>query len=338
MRYADILANQGWRNPNGGQPIDPVVTEFLRSGIDLYTIIDATNVYEYVKGLPGMDLYDLPCAAPPDPLLIVEWRQHNDRGVLLHAVANDTREHPFVIGDRVPDKTAKANGYRKLRPLDGSRRQHPPEMWLSDYLPNQLAWDNIRWTWTIDMFQEHNGTIFGPFACTCAALNEWGELIDVAYEAKIPSDDDMLQKTSIAPFSIFMHTLNFMQCANIQTEYIEPSEKLSRKHRKKGHIQKNLLGYHVLRIAAKGPATKTKSAKDGQSAGNLVAFHPVRGEFHHYGDCCPGRHAPKGLLFGKHTGRVWVPGHVRGNPDRGTITRDFEIKPIEEVPWEPTKS
>lgn len=330
MRYTDILFNQGWRHPISHRTIPAEAINFLKEEIALYTVIEATNVYEYLQGAPGEDLYELPCAAPPEPLLILEWRQRNGKGILLHAVANDAKEEPFIIGSKVPDKTPGANGYRKLRGGDDGNRGR--DMWLSDHLPNQLAWNRVRWTWMIDMFQEDSGSLYGAMSCTRAALNEWGELIDVTYESHIPANERELQALSLHPFAVFLHTLNFMQCANIQTEYIEPSEKLSHKHRKKGHIKDKLIGYHVLRIATKGPATKTRGSGNGRGDG-LVAFHPVRGEFHHYGDCCPGKHPPKGLMFGKHTGRFWVPSHVRGNPERGSIVRDFEVKPVTEVPW-----
>lgn len=368
MRYTDLLVNGHWRHPLTRERAPKAQAEFIRDGLYRYTVIDATNVYEYVAGLGESDLYELPCGAPPHVLLYVEWRQHNGKGILLHAVSADRREGgPFLIGNQVPDgRHTGANGFKVLRHpnqpfcqlcLDGNHdacierywltRQHRPcgcscwstgitQMWLSDHLPDQAAWNKVRWVWTVDMWQEDFGEVYGPLSCTRAALDEWGRLIDVTYEINIEPDGEALQMLSLHPFAVFLHTLNFMQCANIRTEYIQPSDKLSRSLRKKGRIKDKLVGYHVLRIASSGPATKERSSGNGSS--NLVAFHPVRGEFHHYGDCCPGLHPPKGLLFGKHTGRFWVPAHVRGNPERGTVTQSFEMKPVTEVPWNQEQS
>lgn len=39
----------------------------------------------------------------------------------------------------------------------------------------------------------------------------------------------------------------------------------------------------------------------------------------------PCRFDRKGLLFGKHEGVYWVPQHLRGDPERGTVISDYEI-------------
>jgi hypothetical protein len=375
MRLTDLFVNDGPRHPLGQRDLQAAFAADIRTNLDLFTVVEATNVYEYVKGLPGGDLYELPCAAPPHDLMLIEWRQHNGKGVLIEAMAHDgVLDGHFLIGNQQELPQVGANGYRPLRrptpPVCGrcaagkhdkcldrgywidwenrrtssgpecscdcwrEGRGHPhPDMWLSNHLPDQAAWDNVRWTWRLDMYQEDHGTIYGPLSMTHAALDRWGQLLDVTYELTVPNEE-LLEAVTLHPFSVFLHTLNFMQCANIRTVYVQPPEKLARKHRKRGHVKQGLVGYHVLRISPSGPAQQSRSNGNGEASG-LVAFHPVRGEFHHYGDCCPGLHPPKGLLFGRHTGRFWVPAHVRGNPERGVIVRDFELEPVEDVPWKP---
>lgn len=55
-------------------------------------------------------------------------------------------------------------------------------------------------------------------------------------------------------------------------------------------------------------------------------LHSVRGHVAHYGDCCPGRHEPGGLLSGRTTGRVWVPQHARGVAALGQTHQTYVIK------------
>lgn len=49
-----------------------------------------------------------------------------------------------------------------------------------------------------------------------------------------------------------------------------------------------------------------------------VPAHVCRGHFAEY--------IEERKLFGKYTGRYWIPAHVRGNPELGTIEKDYEVK------------
>lgn len=61
------------------------------------------------------------------------------------------------------------------------------------------------------------------------------------------------------------------------------------------------------------------------STSPAVPARSRRRPVHHYGDCCPGRHEPRGLLFGERTGRVWVPQHARGDAEMGTTRQTFHL-------------
>lgn len=332
MRLADRILNDGVHKPEHWaatrQP--ERVTLAVQSDVRLSRVVEATNVYRYCREQEATDLYELPCAAPPHDVMFVEWMQQNGRrlgtlGIIRHG--------PFRIGMQQPSDVVGANGYRQLMPAGANltdRELHAYRdtipMWLSDNLPGQAAWDGIRWIWGVGVFQEDNGRAFGPLATVSAALDEWGRLVDVAWRVHMPvKGGAAVDPLTLHPFQIFMMTMNFMQCANIETTYVDPPAALSRKHRKKGHLKpgQDLIRYHVLKVKSSGARTRNRG-RPGPSQ-DLMAFHSVRAEFHHYGDCCPGLHPPKGLAFGKLTGRFWVPSHVRGNPERGVVDKDFTI-------------
>ncbi len=79
---------------------------------------------------------------------------------------------------------------------------------------------------------------------------------------------------------------------------------------------------HVLQVT-----TTSKRRAGGGSAGGSVSYPlgSVAGHHAHYGDCCPGMHPPNGLLFGKITGRIWVPQFSRGTADVGSVQQTFII-------------
>lgn len=329
MKLADLILNKGLTDPDEwartGHRGEAEVS--VQAAVRAATIVEATNVYRYCREMPPTELYDLPCGAPPHDMMFVEWNQNNGRRL---GTLGMIRNGPFRIGLQVPSEVIGSNGFRNLRPpdFDLSNVREAIPMWVSDNMPDQAMWDRVRWVWGVGVFQEDRGQVVGPLATMRGALDQWGRLLDCVYEVHIDTKRGIdLDSLTLHPFAIFLTTMNFMQCANIELTYVEPPAALSRKHRKRGKLQpgQDLVRYHTLQIRPAGAGTRNRG-RSGPSR-DLVAFHPVRGEFHHYGDCCPGLHPPKGLLFGKLTGRFWVPAHVRGNPERGAIKQDFVVEP-----------
>lgn len=285
----------------------------LRTGFELLAdeavVVDVTNVYESVRTIAEpKGLYDLPCAAPPYPIMTCEYRQRNGQQMCIAAMSDDG---PFTLDGETIGEISGENGYRSTDTL-----------WISDNQPDADAWARTRWLWSLYLFGGMSGKVVGPMTRVRAALDEWGQLRDVEYCVYVKNVDHgtMIQN----PFVVFMTAINFMQCANIHTVYHEPDDKLARKHRRKGRAPKGLRGWHTIELKP-GPGQRERSGPTDFSA--LTAHHTVHACFHHYGDCCPGAHAPKGLFFGKHTGRYWVPGHARGNRGAGQIDKDYKLTP-----------
>jgi hypothetical protein len=111
--------------------------------------------------------------------------------------------------------------------------------------------------------------------------------------------------------------LSFMHCKNVKTREEFPPPKLSKIHQKK--TGRPLLRYYTLVI----DHVKTTLAREGKigEAGLKKALHICRGHFHSYG-----QDGNTGLLFGKITGRFFIPMHSRGNAKRGIVLKDYEVK------------
>jgi hypothetical protein len=116
------------------------------------------------------------------------------------------------------------------------------------------------------------------------------------------------------PLLVFLQTLNFMNCRNV--EIVEP--KRSRPERRR--LQKmGASVIHTLNVFPVGRSSRTRGPK---REGPGVPITTVRGTFHHYGP-----EYGKGLLFGKIAGRFWVPQHARGTAALGESLHQYVLRP-----------
>lgn len=108
-----------------------------------------------------------------------------------------------------------------------------------------------------------------------------------------------------------MATINFVNCRNV--ELVEPTRTRAERRR----IERTGVRVHELTIRPIGRS----STGSGEVADGAVPFTSVRGHFAQYG--------PKygrGLLFGQHEGRYWIPQHARGSAEHGTVEQRFTIE------------
>jgi hypothetical protein len=329
MRLTDTVVAQGVRVPGRGvgAPLH-VHSDGIRLQVLESHVFDATNVYRMIAGdSRPWDMYELPCGSPPYDDVMVEYLQHNGRVTGLQGTA---QQGPFFTQMLVKDSTVGANGFTMLRPRAGEPLGRLP-LWFSENMPDQEAWDRARWTWHIQLLQDGHGRAWGPMSYIYAALDENGRLLDVGWRLAVQpvgeSIEEAIQTLTAGPVRVFMMTMSLLHCSNIETVYVDPPAALSKKHRKKGKLLpgQDLVRYEVLKVR-RSPKQVARSGGPVLSS-DLGAFHDVRAGFHHYGDCCPGVHSPKGLYFGKHTCRIWVPSYMRGDPDQGAIEKTYKMDP-----------
>jgi hypothetical protein len=336
MRFADIVLNHTVLPPplivskievvSDRRSIIEVHTGYVHRFISTMPIIAVDNAYRYVKApeftTTNQYLYDLPSIAPPFPALWAEWMQDNGKPVGVMATIE---EGPFNV-DGLPEwgETYENNLRWLKRPSSASISAAIPFLpgdkhsrWISNNLDRE-GWKRVRWLWQLDFYQGDGAkVVMGPLFTLLVATNERGKLIDLTFTAfsELGADQNWL--------ITFLQAMAFLHCRNVNLAKIAPSAALSKKHRKKGKIAQDLLSYHVIEIE---PFGRNQSASTGGFSDRSASrLHIARGSFHHYGNCCPDDHPPKGLLFGKHEGVYWVPQHLRGDPERGTVISDYEI-------------
>jgi hypothetical protein len=106
----------------------------------------------------------------------------------------------------------------------------------------------------------------------------------------------------------------FLHCKNVNTIEHQPSPRLSKAFNKRHG--RPLVTYKTLEIE---PAKKMLEVEGGIAHNGLKkALHICRGHFATY--------TPEKPLFGRVTGTVWKPSHVRGDATHGIVQKDYKVK------------
>jgi hypothetical protein len=113
---------------------------------------------------------------------------------------------------------------------------------------------------------------------------------------------------------IALWTLCFMHTKNVQTEQVEPPEKLNKAHMKRH--REPLSVYRVLRITPMGRGADREGQGGTHSPSSL---HICRGHFKHYTEDAP--------LLGRAVGTYWWSQTLRGRRTQGTVQKDYEVQP-----------
>lgn len=114
----------------------------------------------------------------------------------------------------------------------------------------------------------------------------------------------------------YMETsIKILNCKNISTEIIKPSDALNKKRRKNG--KQELFDYYVLNVSV--PSRRDQSYRNKSEPSSHNRIHLCRGHFKEYTEEHP--------LFGKLTGLYWWQPHVRGQNKEGIVMKDYKVVP-----------
>jgi hypothetical protein len=111
--------------------------------------------------------------------------------------------------------------------------------------------------------------------------------------------------------------LHFLSCKNVKLTTTTP--KISAAQRITSKAKNKLLPFEYRTITIDGIG-KQKGGTLGIGT-TEQRLHICRGHFAEYTE--------DGKLFGKYVGRYWIPAHMKGNPELGTIEKDYEVKHAE---------
>lgn len=303
-RLFDLLQQQAPVSPyNGSSQLGPALT----TG----EIILIDNVADYFfdflpededaqrTGVPMPWDYDrhFPFCAPPFPEMWFEFRTtklHNVRrvGVKVTSVEMTMSRWPMVDN----------------RLHESLIRTHPE------------LHDRVRWLLSFEPFSEdENGKLIGPWGTFLIGIapdghlakNANGEYV-FAVSALDPTRAAKRQALMVNPCLMAMSFMHVKNSRLLSEEPPAPKTKNQQKKAKKFPVSR----YYVLKIDPVDRVVQQRQSSE-DSDRSESALHIVRG---HFADYTQG----KGL-FGRIKGRFWFDWHMRGNPERGVIEKDYEI-------------
>jgi hypothetical protein len=118
------------------------------------------------------------------------------------------------------------------------------------------------------------------------------------------------------PLAVLNASLNFLSCTNV--EVAEPARPRAARRRL------GRTGVTVQEIVVRPAGKRTRSSGSRMADAHDTPLTTVRGHFSRYGP-----EYGRGLLFGKYSGKFWVPGHARGKAGDGEVRdyRDYRLQP-----------
>ncbi len=192
---------------------------------------------------------------------------------------------------------------------------------LWDGTADPVDWDRVRWAIDTCVWTGGRSETLGLAMKTLGPVHVWRSAV---YENGEPADLHWVHLVPEYPMEhwdmahlVLLGALNFMNCRNV--ELVEPA--------RERHERKRLarLGVTVQTINVFPVGRSTRSGPKAEGAGLGVPLTSVAGHFARYGP-----EYGRGLLFGKLSGRFWIPQHARGSKELGEQERDYRLVPDKE--------
>jgi hypothetical protein len=263
------------------------IAEFAMEQVDDPVVVDATAIYDSCLPAPGepYNVYE------DYPCILPPWNESAICYVNRHG-----NVHVMHV---------TTNSY------DDSKRELPDPPW-PDGDDHTIDWPRVKYMAHVYLYlggwgNGHAVETTGPLTLWSFALYEDGSPADLHWvklaDAFDPTDDQ-------APLHVVLAALNFLNCRNVAI--VEPKRHRAQARR----IERT--GVHVHTINVFPPGKQTRGRKGEPIGGTPLT--PVRGHFAHYGP-----QYGRGLLFGKHEGRFYIPQHARGNAEDGESAPDYKL-------------
>jgi hypothetical protein len=274
-------------------------------------LVDVTSVYLQVKNAEALRAYeDNPCISPP-------W------SVSTFGYCHEATGNPIMLCVSTLDRVGLSDSSTPT--FEGHEIFGAP-LWndmnvTGVWEPAEpVEWDRVRWILNVlsmgSAFREDrqgNQTYIGM----AGPLFMWRIAI---YEDGAPADIHWVhlsdQRFAREAFDIELHTvlrtLNYLNCANVEAVEVELDRPARRRLDRAG-------GVRAREVQVFPAGSKRGGGRKGEPL-DVMPFHGVRGHFARYGPLYG-----KGLLFGKHAGRFYIPQHMRGNRDNGEIIQTYKV-------------
>lgn len=219
-------------------------------------------------------------------------------------------DHPCIAPPWDDAAICYVNDHGNAIVMQVSARHWPPALrWDT---PNEVAWDELRWLLDAFIWVGGRSDTLGEFPTTgpCHlmryAVMPDGEPADLHYVHLMP--DYPLDMWEMAQCTL-LAALNFLACKNV--DIAEPRRPRPERRR----LARLDVRVHTLVVR---PVGRQRTRGGAATADDTAPLHSVRGHFASYGP-----EYGKGKLFGRLSGRFWVPGHARGSAEHGEVRKDY---------------
>jgi len=253
------------------------------------------NVCDLVEERGSVGFDDIPNAAPPYPIMWFEGHCGDRFGMLVLANTTPMPRERITTGPT-------------------SVLELPARWWLTGYL-----------------FREDRGSIIGPWYPIIVAVGVQGEPLTAQDEQMLilgPDGSEESKPMSAAVellFQVCLLAISFTHCRSVHQQDAEGETPCRQERRRMQRAGVARTRFKVLQI---GKIRKVLDRQGGAATYGLKrALHICRGHFAHYGEERP--------LFGKYTGTFWIPDHVRGTTEAGTVNKEYDVQPP--TPGEPDR-
>lgn len=189
------------------------------------------------------------------------------------------------------------------------------EQWDSLADTHTIDWDRVRWVMHGVVYMGGRGhdqpvQTLGPLHLWRIAVYPDGEIADINW-IQVTEVVDMAKWDTA--MMVMLDTFNLANCVNVHIcEPDRPRPQAKRLHR--AGVKVNEIHIRPVSKSYRGKGTPLSDAL-------MTPLTSVRGHMAVYGT--DGR----GKLFGKYTGRYWIPPHIRGSEAVGTAVHEYTVEP-----------
>lgn len=264
-----------------------------------FTIIDCTKIYESLvaKDEPVYIYEDHPSIVSPwDDAAYCYVNEHGN--VIVMALTSRPYDHATQSG-----------ALDSLTEIVRTKSDTPWEP------AEPVEWERVKWITNTFIWVGGRSPDAGSMP-TAGPVHMWQYAI---YDDGEPADLHWVHIFEPYPMEywdmaqlVLLGALNFLNCRNVSIE--EPKRPRGERRR----IERTGVRVHEIMVTPAGRSTR--SASDEETG--ILPLTSVRGHFAHYGP-----KYGKGLLFGKHEGRFWIPQHARGDATHGEDEHSYVLDP-----------
>jgi hypothetical protein len=288
--------------------------EQMWKSIEQSVVVDATMIYHDLLKKVGVRPYEDHRVCPVWPNALIGYHNEHGNAIVMHTVAMDRSEYDDTEWERQVGLWSDI--------VKSSLTRNP---WESNQ-DHSIDWDRVRWVYNITVFVGgRSAQVGGPMPTTgpChmfrLAVYPDGEIADIrwiALDAESATGEFLETNPTGERWDmanlITLGALNLGNCVNVVLrEPTRPRAQQRRIHR---------LGVEVSEIHVRPISSSYRGKGGGGVAFGSVPLHSVRGHFAEYGT------NGRGKLFGKYSGRYWIPAHARGSSEHGEVEQSYVME------------